>query len=45
MQATTTRWISKVLSQVKGSGQKDYIKIMNQFMGSSLKGPSQVAQW
>ena len=25
MQATTTRWISKVLLQVKGSGQKDYI--------------------
>ena len=25
MQATTTRWISEVLLQVKGSGQKDYI--------------------
>ena len=25
MQATTTRWISKVLLQVKVSGQKDYI--------------------
>ena len=25
MQATTTRWISKVLLQVKVSGQKDHI--------------------